>query len=174
MISSEQKRFDAFYDQHLRALKLHGYAASTIDVYARAVRRLSAYFDAVPDQLSVEQLESYFAELVDSHSWATVRVDRNGLQFFWEHILKRDWQWVKIIRPPSVRSLPDVLSVGELEQVIAAARRHRYRVFVLTCYSMGRWKSRNGKNSIRFTSGEATVQSLDSIDQVVFGYPEAA
>lgn len=137
MISSEQKRFDAFYDQHLRALKLHGYAASTIDVYARAVRRLSAYFDAVPDQLSVEQLESYFAELVDSHSWATVRVDRNGLQFFWEHILKRDWQWVKIIRPPSVRSLPDVLSVGELEQVIAAARRHRYRVFVLTCYSMG-------------------------------------
>lgn len=137
MITSEQKRFDALYDQHVRALKLHGYSDSTIDVYARAVRRLAAHFDAVPDQLSVEQLESYFVELVDTLSWATVRVDRNGLQFFWKHVLKQDWQWLQIIRPPNVRSLPDVLSVGELEQLIAVSRRQRYRVFVLTCYSMG-------------------------------------
>ena len=31
MITSEQKRFDALYDQHVRALKLHGYSDSTID-----------------------------------------------------------------------------------------------------------------------------------------------
>ena len=35
MIGSEQKRFDVLYAQHLRALKLHGYRASTIDVYAQ-------------------------------------------------------------------------------------------------------------------------------------------
>ena len=137
MITSEQKRFDALYNQHVRALKLRGYADSTIDVYARAVRRLSTHFDAVPDQLSVEQLESYFAELVDSHSWATVRVDRNGLQFFWKHILKLDWEWLKIIKPPQVRTLPDVLTPSELEQLIGVARKLRYRVFVLTTYSMG-------------------------------------
>ena len=31
MIASEKKRFDALYEQHLRALKLQGYSASTID-----------------------------------------------------------------------------------------------------------------------------------------------
>ena len=31
MNSSEQKRFDALYVQHQRALKLHGYSAATID-----------------------------------------------------------------------------------------------------------------------------------------------
>jgi len=137
MEPTEQKRFDALYEQHLRGLKLHGYSASTIDVYARAVRRLATYYDCVPDQLSVEQLEIYFAALVDSHSWATVRVDRNGLQFFWQHVLKMDWDWVKIIKPPQVRTLPDILTSAEVEQLIAAARKLRYRVFILTTYSMG-------------------------------------
>jgi len=137
MKANEQKRFDALYVQHLRALKLRGYSASTIDVYARAVRRLTEYFNCVPDQLSVEQLEIYFARLVDIRSWATVRVDRNGLQFFWKYILKADWQWVKIIKPPKVRSLPDVLTIQEVNRLICAARQDRYRVFILTTYSMG-------------------------------------
>ena len=56
---SEQKRFDALYVQHLRALKLHGYSDATIDGYSRAVRRLAEYYDCVPDQLSTEQLEPH-------------------------------------------------------------------------------------------------------------------
>ncbi len=137
MKPTEQKRFNALYEQHLRGLKLHGYAASTIDVYSRAVRRLASYYDCVPDQLSIEQLEIYFVALVDSRSWATVRVDRNGLQFFWKHVLKQDWQWLEIIKAPKIQSLPDILTVGEVEQLIAAARKLRYRVFILTTYSMG-------------------------------------
>ncbi|MCU7850365.1 MAG: phage integrase N-terminal SAM-like domain-containing protein, partial [Candidatus Thiodiazotropha sp. (ex Lucinoma kastoroae)] len=109
MNTKEQKRFDSLYKKHLRALKLRGYSASTIDVYSRAVRRLSGHFDCVPDKLTTDQLTDYFSQLIDSHSWGTVRVDRNGLQFFWQHILKRDWQWVDMIKPPQVRTLPDVL-----------------------------------------------------------------
>ena len=137
MKPTEQKRFDALYEQHLRGLKLHGYSASTIDVYSRAVRRLATYYDCVPDHLSVEQLEVYFAALVDSHSWATVRVDRNGLQFFWKYVLKQDWRWLEIIKAPKIRSLPDILTPWEVERVIGAARKLRYRVFILTTYSMG-------------------------------------
>ena len=137
MEPTEQKRFDALYEQHLRGLKLHGYATSTIDVYSRAVRRLATYYDYLPDQLSVEQLENYFAALLDSHSWSTVRVDRNGLQFFWKYVLKQDWQWLEIIKPPKIQSLPDILTPREVEQLIAAARKLRYRVFILTTYSMG-------------------------------------
>ena len=137
MVLKDQKRFDDLYKKHLRALKLYGYSDSTIDVYSRAVRRLAEYFDCVPSQLSVEQLTEYFSELIDNYSWATVRVDRNGLQFFWQHILKRDWQWVEMIKPPRVRSLPDILTLSEVGQLIGAARKLRYRVFVLATYSMG-------------------------------------
>jgi hypothetical protein len=48
MNDHEQKRFNQLYQRHVRALKLHGNAASAIDVYARAVRRFVAYFDCLP------------------------------------------------------------------------------------------------------------------------------
>ncbi len=137
MKSREQARFDRLYKQHLRALSLQGMSDSTIDVYARAVRRVAQYYDCCPDRLTTEQLEAYFAELVESHSWSTVKVDRNGLQFYWKHVLKRDWSWVEIIKAPNIQSLPDILSVAEVEQLIGATSKLRYRVFLLTTYSMG-------------------------------------
>ncbi len=137
MKRAEQTRFNRLYKRHLKALKLQGHSDSTIDGYARAVRRVAQYHDCCPDKLTIEQLEDYFAELVESHSWSTVKVDRNGLQFFWKHVLKRDWRWVEIIKVPEIRSLPDILTVPQVEQVIGATCKLRYRVFVLTTYSMG-------------------------------------
>ena len=137
MDSFEQSRFDELYQCHLRLLKLQGKSDSTIDVYARAVRRVTDHFDCCPDRLTPDQLEIYFGELVDSHSWSTVKVDRNGLQFFWKHVLKRDWRWVKIIKPPRIYSIPDILTPTEVVTLIAATRKLRFRVFFLTTYSMG-------------------------------------
>ncbi len=137
MKAQEQTRFDKQYQHHLRALKLRGLSDKTIDVYSRAVRRVAAYYDCCPDRLSTEQLEVYFAALVESHSWSTVKIDRNGLQFFWQHVLKRDWQWVEIIKAPKIQSLPDILTVAEVEQLIGATNKLRYRVFLLTTYSLG-------------------------------------
>jgi len=137
MEPAEKKRFNKLYKKHLRALKIQGKAKTTIDSYARSVRRIAEHFDCCPDRLSLEQREQYFADLVESHSWSTVKVDRNGLMFFWKHVLKQDWQWIDIVKAPKVLSLPDVLTVAEVEQMIAATRKLRYRVFVLATYSMG-------------------------------------
>ena len=137
MNSAEQTRFDGLYRRHLRALKLRGMSDSTTTVYARAVRRVAQYYDCCPDRLTTEQLEVYFAELVESHSRSTVKVDRNGLQFFWKHVLKRNWQWVEMIKAPKVHALPDILTLAEVEQLIGATRKLRYRVFLLATYGVG-------------------------------------
>ena len=137
MKKAETNRFNDLYQSHLRSLKLQGKSQKTIDAYARAVRRISERFDCCPDQLTLEQRKQYFYDLVKSHSWSTVKIDRNGLQFYWKHVLKQDWQWVNIIKVPKVRSLPDILTAAEIEQLIGATRKLRYRVFLLTTYSMG-------------------------------------
>jgi len=90
MNQTEVNRFKKLYERHLRLLKLQGKSQKTIDAYSRAVRRISEHFDCCPDKLTPEQLETYFAKLVDSHSWSTVKIDRNGLQFYWRYVLKRD------------------------------------------------------------------------------------
>ena len=52
MNTTEQSRFDKLYHRHLRALKLRGMSDKTIDVYARAVRRVSVVQLIVPYHLS--------------------------------------------------------------------------------------------------------------------------
>ena len=137
MDASEQARFDALYAQHLRALKLQGKATKTTDSYARAIRRVSAYFDRCHDQLDGEDFKTYFASLIDTRSWSLVKIERCGLQFFYRHVLDRDWPWVEMLKPPKVQSLPDVLSLDEIARIILATRERRYQTFWLTAYSMG-------------------------------------
>ena len=137
MNPEETKRFQELYQRHLRLLKLQGKSQSTISAYARAVRRVTDHFDCCPDKLTSQQLEPYFAELVETHSWSTVKVDRIGLQFFWRFVLERDWEWLNIVKPPKIKSIPDILTVSEIERLIGATRKLCYRVFLLTTYSMG-------------------------------------
>jgi integrase len=137
MDTSEQARFDVLYGKHLRALKLQGKARKTIDCYARAVRRVAAHFDRCPDRLDAEDFKAYFASLIDSRSWSLVKIERCGLQFFFEHVLERAWVWVDMLKPPVVRSLPDVLTVEEIARIIAVSRERRYQTFWLTTYSLG-------------------------------------
>ena len=137
MKQTEVNRFDSLYARHLKLLKLQGKSMKTIDAYSRAVRRIQKHFDCCPDLLTVEQLENYFAELIDTHSWSTVKLDRLGLMFFWKHVLKLDWQWLNMVKAPKVKTIPDILTPVEIEQLIGAAEKLRYRVFLLTCYSMG-------------------------------------
>jgi len=137
MKQSEEKRFQQLYQRHLRLLKLQGKSPKTIEAYSRAIRRARDHFDCCPDLLTPKQFESYFAQLVETHSWSTVKIDRLGLQFFWRFVLERDWQWINIVKPPKIKTIPDILSVSEVERIIGKTRKLRYRVFLLTTYSMG-------------------------------------
>jgi len=137
MNTTDQKTFDNNYLQLLKCLKLQGKADKTINSYSRALRRVVKHFDGLPEQLTPDDLKDYFAALVESHSWSTVKIERLGLQFYWRHVLGKDWQWVNIVKPPKVKTIPDILSVSEIERLIAATRVLRYRVFILVTYSMG-------------------------------------
>lgn len=137
MNTAQQSRYKSLYQKHVSALHRQGKAESTIDVYSRALRRITDFFDRCPDTFTEEHLKEYFAALVQTHSWSTVKVDRNGLQFFYTHVLKKEWPWVAIVKPPQKKVLPDVLSREEVAHFINRTRELRYQVFILTSYSMG-------------------------------------
>lgn len=137
MNKQDKKTFDLNYVKLMKCLKLQGKADNTIDSYSRAVRRVAAHFDCLPEVLTQDDLKDYFAILVASHSWSTVKVDRLGLQFYWRHVLHKDWYWVDIVKPPKVKMLPDILTLNEVETLIGATKKLRYRVFLFVTYSMG-------------------------------------
>lgn len=137
MTEAQQELYNSLYQQHLNALLRQGKSKSTIDMYARAVRRITEFYDRCPDTLSKQDLKDHFSRLVQSHSWSTVKVDRNGLQFFYKHVLNKEWQWVEIVKPPQVRTLPDILTPDEVSFILNATQEIRYKTFILIVYSMG-------------------------------------
>lgn len=137
MNSIEQARLNPLYESMQRALKLQGKAKATQDAYSRAVRRVADYFDRCPDDLTAEELREYFADLLETHSWSTIKLDRCGLQFFYRHVLDRPWDWVDIVKPPRAERLPDVLTRAETHRLLDAVYKLRYRVFFVTLYSTG-------------------------------------
>jgi site-specific recombinase XerD len=137
MKKAQQAKFDLLYQQHVNALRRQGKAENTIDAYARALRRITDFFDLGPDKLPQDHLLTYFDSLIKTHSWSTVKVDRNGLQFFYKYILKKTWKWVDIVKPPQQKILPDILTLKEIERLINGTRELRYQTFILVAFSMG-------------------------------------
>ena len=130
-------QFDQQYQSHLKHLKLKGLQPKTIDAYARAIRRVGAYFDHQIDALTETQLTDYFTDLIGSHSWTTVKLDLYGLKFYYAHVLRKAWVAPGLIKPPKSQRLPDIVTVAEVQQIIAATRVLSYRVFFFTLYSLG-------------------------------------
>lgn len=118
MNTSQEKRYNYLYEQNLINLRLQGKHPSTIDAYAHAVRRITALFDQTLDPLNVQELKVYFNKLIQSHSWSTVKLDRNGLQFFYSYTLDKQWEWFSIVKRPQVKRLPDIITRRQVTCVI--------------------------------------------------------
>lgn len=129
--------FNQNYTKHLKHLKLAGYQPKTIEAYARAMRRIGNYFNCKLDNLTEEQLLDYFHDLLQSHSWNTVKLDLYGLQFFYKHVLKKSWTHLPVIKSPKVTRIPDILTTKQINQLLATTKVMDYRVFFFTAYSMG-------------------------------------
>jgi len=148
--------FNKQYQNHLQFLKLGGLQPKTVDAYARAIRRIGNYFDCRIDSLSSDQLLDYFNELLEEHSWSSVKLDLYGLKFFYSRVLHKTWDDIPLIKPPRASRIPDILSVEQAGQLFAATNKLSYKVFFFTCYSMG---LRLGEG-IRLTVGDIDAGNM--------------
>ncbi len=137
MTAPSNAHFKSQYERHLKHLQLKGLRPKTIDAYARAIRRIGSYFDDRLDNLSEAQLLDYFADLLQTHSWSAAKLDLYGLKFFYTHVLKKPWVALDLVKAPKTQRLPDIVTVEQVRQVLAATRVRSYRVLFFTLYSLG-------------------------------------
>jgi len=129
--------FKIFYRKHKKHLKLKGLQPKTIDAYSRAIRRIGNFFGGRIDKLTTDQLLDYFSELLEHHSWSTVKLDLYGLKFFYTHVLDKTWQDIPLIKPPKSSRIPDILSVEDVHRLVSSTNQLSYKVFFFTIYSLG-------------------------------------
>lgn len=138
IMKDKKQRFDTLYQSMLLNLELQGMKHKTIDSYSRTIRRAGEYFQNEPDKVNPQQLKGYFKNLIDlGYSWSTVKADRCALQFFFKHVVGKEWEWVDIVKPPLTKRFPDTLTIQETGILLNSIKHFRYKVFHYTIYSMG-------------------------------------
>lgn len=123
----------------LTDMQLRGLAPKTQESYLRAVQQLATHYHKAPDQITEEELRSYFLFLKNekkaSRSACTVALC--GIKFFFEQTLQRHWKTFDLVRPPKSKKLPVVLSRDEVRRVLGSVRRSHYRNCLITIYACG-------------------------------------
>ena len=125
--------------QMLAALQLSGKAERTQQAYVREVLLLSQFYDKSPNLISEKELQHYLLhrQSVDGLAPASMRLCYSGIRFFYQHVLKRDWHTLALIRAQTAHHLPAVLSIEEVRRLLASATPLHNQGYFTTVYSLG-------------------------------------
>jgi integrase/recombinase XerD len=125
--------------QMIAALQLSGKGERTQKAYVREVRLLSQFYGKSPDLISEPELQTYFLHRknVDGLAPNSMRLCYSAIRFFYQHVLKRDWHTLSLIRAQTEHRLPAVLNVQEVRRLLKAASPLHNHVYFTTVYSLG-------------------------------------
>jgi integrase/recombinase XerD len=141
-------------------MQMRRFALRTQESYLEAVTKLVRQVGKSPEAITTEEMRQYFLYLTNEKQLARSSVMQAicGLKFFYEQVLKREWEVYGIQWPRREKKLPVVLSVEEVHQVLNCVQMPAYRVCLSTIYSCG----------LRLGEGvRLTVQAIDSRRMVV-------
>ena len=129
-----------WHDNMLADLVVAGLAERTQEAYLRAVRQLSRFHDGCcPRQVTEQQVKDYLLWMRAEKRAApgTLRIAIGGLRFFYRQTCPREWTVLQKFRIPNETRLPTVLTIEEVQRIIRAIRRERFRAYFWTVYSCG-------------------------------------
>lgn len=126
-------------DAMVRHLAVSGLAETTQESYLAAVKRLTAYYRIRSDQLTDEQVHDYFIWLVkDQHiSQGFFKVTRAAIGFFYRKVCNREIAGMAEWKGPKRQTIPEVMTIEEVQRALAIVRDSNAYVCLLTAYSCG-------------------------------------
>ena len=137
---AKSKFFPAsLYQRMSEDLHLIGHKKRTHEAYLRAVRKLADYCQTSPDRIAEHQVRQYFLYIKNDLHYApgSLRVAVNGIRFFFKHTCKRSWAIFQKLKIPNSKTLPEVITIRQVHQIIDAVRVERIATYLWTVYSMG-------------------------------------
>ena len=119
-------------------LQVRNYSPRTVEAYVAAVAKVARHFRRSPDELSGEEIRAFQVHLLSAKtSWSQFNQIVCGLRFFYRTTLGRAEVVVMLPYGKRPKSLPLVLSMEEVGQLLAAAQPGRERMLLETAYGCG-------------------------------------
>ena len=154
------KRISPIRQRMIEDMQLHGYSAKTQTAYLGAVRGLARHYHRSPEDITQEELRSYFLYLVKDKGVArsTLTIHLSGIKFFFERTIKREWLIFDLVRPKKRNKLPVILSSGEVKHILSLIQNPVIRMALTVIYACG----------LRLSEGlHLKVQDIDSTRMLV-------
>ena len=120
-------------------LQLTSKAQRTHDGYLREIRKLADHCRMPPDQITEQQVRSYFLHLKNDRKFAagSLTVTLSALKFFYRITCPKDWVTLEQLRVKGPKTLPEVITIEQVHNIIDACTTERMAVFFWTLYSLG-------------------------------------
>ena len=151
----------AIRQRMIEDMQLHGYSAKTQTAYLGAVRGLAKHYHRSPEDITQEELRSYFLYLVKERGVAssTLTIHLCGIKFFFEKTLKGEWLIFNLVRPRKRKKLPVVLSPDEVKHILSLVQHLTVRMVLTVIYACG----------LRLSEGiQLKVHDIDSTRMLVW------
>jgi len=119
-------------------LERAGYVPRTRLIYLRSIRDMAAYFKRSPADLSADDVRAWIDRLSDGRIGAQrIRQHMAALKFLYTKTLFRPEMVSFLVWPHEPQTLPTVLAADEIERLLGAFDRPKFRVFFSTVYATG-------------------------------------
>jgi site-specific recombinase XerD len=121
------------------ALTLRSLASTTREEYHRYLRKLAERTKSDPATLDEAQVRAHLLRMkeVQRYSPSTMRSACAALQFFFRHVVGRDWKLFDLVRSPDRSKLPAVLTREEVQRLLGAVQERRFAMILRLIYGCG-------------------------------------
>ena len=120
-------------------LKLRSLARATQDEYLRFVRKLAAHHGGDPSGLDEAQVRAHLLHLKEArhYSPSSMRTAVAAMRAFFGRHLGLDWKLFDLVRSPSAKKLPVVLTREEVARFFSVLREPRFKTVFRLIYACG-------------------------------------
>lgn len=123
----------------IKEMQFRNYSPQSIKCYSKIMSKVESSFDISLDKITVKQFKDYLHQRIISEEISTSLVNQSisAFKILQVDILKRDWHQIQIKRPRREKKLPVILSVSEVEKIIASTRNLKHKALLMLAYSSG-------------------------------------
>ncbi len=124
------------FDRFIQDMQLRNFSESTIRSYAYVIKQLANYFNKPPQCVNEDELKACFIYNSNVRKWtrAACTISICGIKLFFEKTLQKQWNVFGLVRPPKNKSLPEIISLKEVNKIFSCIKMEHPKACLKTIY----------------------------------------